>query len=90
VTTLAYYTRVRGFDSHTVLFVCMNMSVCIGSGCFDICIYKRKLYKYVFIRYLEYITQALEVLTLDKMIVSVSVKNIIILHTYTHALSPKG
>jgi hypothetical protein len=31
----AYYARGRGFDSRTVqTFVCMNMSVCIGTGCF--------------------------------------------------------
>jgi hypothetical protein len=35
VGILAYYARGRGFDSRTVqTFVCMNMSVCIGSGCF--------------------------------------------------------
>jgi hypothetical protein len=37
VGILAYYARGRGFDSRTVqTFVCMNMSVCIGSGCFYI------------------------------------------------------
>jgi hypothetical protein len=37
VGILAYCTRGRGFDSRTVqTFVCMNMSVCIGSGCFDV------------------------------------------------------
>jgi ABC-type transporter Mla MlaB component len=35
VGILAYYARGRGFDSRTVqTFVSMNMSVCIGSGCF--------------------------------------------------------
>jgi hypothetical protein len=35
VYILAYYARGRGFDSRTVqTFVCMNMPVCIGSGCF--------------------------------------------------------
>jgi hypothetical protein len=35
VGTLAYYARGRGFDSRTAqTFVCMNKSVCIGSGCF--------------------------------------------------------
>jgi hypothetical protein len=53
VGILAYHARGRGFDSRTVqLLVRMNMSVCIGSGCFYV-------YKYVFIRYLESITQAL-------------------------------
>jgi hypothetical protein len=34
VGILAYYARGRGFHSRTVqTFVCMNMSVCIGSGC---------------------------------------------------------
>jgi hypothetical protein len=34
----AYCTKGRGFNPRTVqTFVCMNMSVCIGSGCF-ICI----------------------------------------------------
>jgi hypothetical protein len=35
VGILAYYPRGRGFDSRIVqIFGCMNMSVCIGSGCF--------------------------------------------------------
>jgi hypothetical protein len=35
VGILTYYARGRGFDSRTVqTFVCMNMSVCIWSGCF--------------------------------------------------------
>jgi hypothetical protein len=32
VRILAYYPRGHGFESRT--FVCMHMSVCIGSGCF--------------------------------------------------------
>jgi hypothetical protein len=43
---LAHYARGREFDSRTVqTFVCMNMSVCIGSGCFYVyyeCISKKK------------------------------------------------
>jgi hypothetical protein len=35
VGILACYARGRGFDSRRLqTFVCMNMSVCIGSGCF--------------------------------------------------------
>jgi hypothetical protein len=35
VEILAYYARGRGFDHRTLqTFVCMNMSVCIGSECF--------------------------------------------------------
>jgi hypothetical protein len=35
VRILAYNARGCGFDSPTVqTFECMNMSVCIGSGCF--------------------------------------------------------
>jgi hypothetical protein len=35
VGILTYYAKGRGFDSRPVqTFVCMNMSVCIGSGCF--------------------------------------------------------
>jgi class 3 adenylate cyclase len=35
IRILAYCARGRGFDSRTVqIFVCMNMSVCIGSGRF--------------------------------------------------------
>jgi hypothetical protein len=62
VGILAYYARDRGFDFRTVqTFVCMNMSVCLyGSGYFYVeCIYKKNVYKYVFIHYLESITQAL-------------------------------
>jgi hypothetical protein len=37
---LAYYARGRGYDSRTVqTFVCMNMSVCIESECFHVCIF---------------------------------------------------
>jgi hypothetical protein len=57
VGILAYYARGRGFDSRTVqTFVCMDMSVCIVSGCFYVyyvCIYKKKLYKYILIRYIH-------------------------------------
>jgi hypothetical protein len=60
VGILAYYARGRGFDFRTVqTFVCINMSVCIGFGCFYaqyVCIYKKKS---IFIRYRESITQAL-------------------------------
>jgi hypothetical protein len=46
VGILAYYAIDRGFDSRTEqTFVRMNMSVCIGSGCFYVsyvCIYKKK------------------------------------------------
>jgi hypothetical protein len=42
VGILAYYVRGRGFDSRTMLiFVCMNISLCIGSGCFYVCFYKK-------------------------------------------------
>jgi hypothetical protein len=62
VGILAYYARGRGFDSHTVqTFVCMTMSVLLGLGVSinTICIYKKYVYKYVLIRYLESITLAL-------------------------------
>jgi hypothetical protein len=65
VGILAFYTRGREFDSRTVqTFVCMNMSVCTGSGCFYVrynmyVFTKKYIFKYVFIRYLESITQAL-------------------------------
>jgi hypothetical protein len=57
VGILAYYARGHRFDFRTVqTFVCTNMSVCIGSGCLcKTCIYKKK---YVFILYIESITQA--------------------------------
>jgi hypothetical protein len=70
VRILAYYARRRGFDSRTVqtfLFVLglgvymYNMNV----------LTKNNVCKFVFIRYLESITQALYVLTLDKRVVSV-------------------
>jgi hypothetical protein len=55
VGILVYYTRGRRFDSCTVQrFVCMHMSVCIGSGSFHVsyvCIYKKNVCKCVFIRY---------------------------------------
>jgi hypothetical protein len=49
VGILAYYARGRGFDSRTVqTFVWMNMSVCIGSGCFYIiCMYLQKKSTYL-------------------------------------------
>jgi hypothetical protein len=63
VGILAYYARGRGFDSRTVqTYVCMNMSVCIGSGCLHYNMYgftKTNVYKYILIHYLESITQAL-------------------------------
>jgi hypothetical protein len=62
VGILAYYARGRGFDCCTVqTFVCMNMSVYIGSGCFYVqyvCIYKKNVLKFILMRYLESITQA--------------------------------
>jgi hypothetical protein len=59
VGILAYYARGRGFDFRTVqTFLCTNMSICIGFGCFYVCIYKRKC-MYVLNRHLESITQAL-------------------------------
>jgi hypothetical protein len=62
VEILAYYARGRGFDSRIVqTFVYMNMSVCIGSGRFYVIMYvftNINCNKYVFIRYLESITQA--------------------------------
>jgi hypothetical protein len=48
VGILAYYARGRGCDFRTVqTFVCMNMSVCIGSGCIYVQyvrIYKKNVY----------------------------------------------
>jgi hypothetical protein len=46
VGILAYYARGRGFDSRTVqTFVCMNMTVCIGSGCFYVqYVFTKKMY----------------------------------------------
>jgi hypothetical protein len=42
----AYYARGRGFDFRTVhIFVCLNISVCVGSGCSYgqyVCVYKKK------------------------------------------------
>jgi hypothetical protein len=64
VRILAYYAG-RGFHSRTVqTFVCMNI-LCIfvlGLGVYMYNMYaftKKNVYKYVFIRYLESITQAL-------------------------------
>jgi hypothetical protein len=46
VVILAYYARGCGFDSRTMqTFVCMNMSVCIGSGCFYVS--TKNGYKYI-------------------------------------------
>jgi hypothetical protein len=60
----AYCSRGRGFDLFTVqTFVCMNMSVCIGSG-YNIYVFTKKIFRYE-TRYLESITQALQVLTLN-------------------------
>jgi hypothetical protein len=80
VGILAYYARGRGFESRTLqTFVCMYMSVCIGSGgsMYNI---QKKVTKYlqnkcikvynILIRYLESITSL--VLTLDKIVVSLS------------------
>jgi hypothetical protein len=53
--------RSRGFDSRTVqTFVCMNMSVVLGLGVsiYNMCVFTKKVHKYVLIRYLESITQA--------------------------------
>jgi hypothetical protein len=58
--------------------ICVHENVCLywvwGFLCI-ICMYlqKKSVYKYVFIRYLESITQALIVLTLDSIGLSVSV-----------------
>jgi hypothetical protein len=73
-------TRGDGFEPRTVQTVgCMNMPVCIGSGYFMYNTYeyiftkKVNIYVSICIRYLESITQALQALTLDKIIVSVNV-----------------
>jgi hypothetical protein len=43
----AYCTRDCGSDPRTKTFMCMNMYVCIGSGCFlCIIIYKQKSVDY--------------------------------------------
>jgi hypothetical protein len=57
-TRLLHYARGRGFDSRTVqTFVCMNMFVMgLGVSMYNMYLQKNK---YVFIRYLEPITQAL-------------------------------
>jgi hypothetical protein len=53
VGILAYYARGREFDSRIVLtFVCINMSVCIGSGSkYNMYVFTKKyiISKYVFI-----------------------------------------
>jgi hypothetical protein len=63
VGILACYARGRGIDSRTVqTYVCMNMPACVGSECFYYKMYvftEKNAYKYVLIRYLESITQAL-------------------------------
>jgi hypothetical protein len=62
VGILAYYARGSGFDSRTVqIFVCMNMFVLdLGVSMYNMYVFiKKNVYKYVFIRYLESITQAL-------------------------------
>jgi hypothetical protein len=63
VGILAYYSRGRAFDSRIVqIFVCMNMSVCIGPGVSMYNMYvftKNNVYKYVLMHYLESITKAL-------------------------------
>jgi hypothetical protein len=57
VRILAYFARGRGFDSRTTqTFVCINISVYIGSERFICIVY--------IIRYLESITQAFQELTL--------------------------
>jgi hypothetical protein len=44
----AFYVRGRGFDSRTVqTFVCMNMSVCIGSGRFLCIVFLCKVYVFI-------------------------------------------
>jgi hypothetical protein len=69
VGILAYYARGREFDSRTVqTFVCMNCLFGLGLSISMYNMYvftKKKVYKYTLIRYLESITQALQVLTLD-------------------------
>jgi hypothetical protein len=59
---LAYYRRGRGFDSRAVL-ICVHEHVCLYWVWVFLCIIcmhlqKKNLCKYVFIRYLESITQA--------------------------------
>jgi hypothetical protein len=56
VGILVYCARGRGFDSRTVeTFVCMNMSVIIGSGCVYV-------YRYVPIYKIMYISIYLSVI----------------------------
>jgi uncharacterized membrane protein (DUF441 family) len=62
VGILAHYARGRGFDSRTVqTFVCMNMLFVLGLGVsmYNMYLFTKKVYKYVLIRYLDSITQAL-------------------------------
>jgi hypothetical protein len=45
-----YYPRGRRFNPRSVqTFVYMNMSVCVGCVCFLYMVYKKKVFKYVFI-----------------------------------------
>jgi hypothetical protein len=66
-TVNSMYATGRELHPRTAqTFVCMNMSVCVGSGCFlcIILVFTKKVYKYLLImRYLASITQALQVLT---------------------------
>jgi hypothetical protein len=63
VGILAYYTRGRGFDSRTVqTFVCSTCLFVLDLGVSMYNMYvitKNKVYKYVFMCYLESIAQAL-------------------------------
>jgi hypothetical protein len=63
VGILAYYARGRKFDSRTVQTFCVHENVClywVWVFLCIICMYLQKnVYNYVFIRYLESITQAL-------------------------------
>jgi hypothetical protein len=66
---LCRYPRGHGFDSLTIqTFVCMNMSVCMRSGCF-LYVTQKNVYRYVlyvyFIRSLVNIVQALLSLELN-------------------------
>jgi hypothetical protein len=61
VGILAYHARGRGFDSHTAqTFVCINIVLGLGVSMYNMYVFTEKnVYKYVFIRYIESITQAL-------------------------------
>jgi hypothetical protein len=62
VEILAYYAGGRAFDSRTVqTFVCMKMYVLgLGVSIYNMYIFtKINVFEYVFVRYLESITQAL-------------------------------